>query len=56
MKSHSMSKEEVRRLMNYNIRDIKIDPTSFDCIPPIYETPEECGWLLIAKSVITDNK
>ena len=51
-----MSREEVRRLMKYDTKDIKIDPTLFDCIPPVYETPDECGWLLIAKSVITDNK
>ena len=56
MKSHSMNREEVRKLMQYNIKDINIDPSVFDCIPPVYETPEETGWLLIAKSVITDNK
>lgn len=42
-------------MMRYPIKNLKIDPMTFDCPPVNYDIVNDKGWLFLARTIIQEN-
>ena len=52
----SYSRDQLTEILNYDRKELFVDPPNFDCPPIVFDLTKEPGWTVVARAVLTDDR